>query len=103
MMHHETSGSVGNYEKHMEAAYDLMNRYGYDAVKSGYVGHILPQGDTHYSQRMVNHYLDAVKRAADHHIMVNGHEAVRPTGLCRTYPNLVGNESAMGTEYRLSM
>lgn len=100
MMHHETSGSVGNYEKHMEAAYDLMNRYGYDAVKSGYVGHILPKGDTHYSQRMVNHYLDAVKRAADHHIMVNGHEAVRPTGLCRTYPNLVGNESAMGTEYR---
>ena len=99
MMHHETSGSVGNYEKHMEAAYDLMNRYGYDAVKSGYVGHILPQGDTHYSQRMVNHYLDAVKRAADHHIMVNGHEAVRPTGLCRTYPNLIGNESARGTEY----
>ena len=99
MMHHETSGSVGNYEKHMEAAYDLMNRYGYDAVKSGYVGHILPKGDTHYSQRMVNHYLDAVKRAADHHIMVNGHEAVRPTGLCRTYPNLIGNESARGTEY----
>ncbi len=100
MMHHETSGSVGNYEAHMDTAYALMNKYGYDAVKSGYVGSILPKGDTHYSQRMVNHYLDAVKKAAEHHIMVNGHEAVRPTGLSRTYPNLVGNESAMGTEYR---
>ena len=101
MMHHETSGSVDNYERHMDAAYDLMNKYGYNAVKSGYVGNILPKGDTHYSQRMVNHYLDAVKRAADKHIMVNGHEAVRPTGLARTYPNLVGNESALGTEYRV--
>ncbi len=101
MMHHETSGSVDNYERHMDAAYDLMNKYGYNAVKSGYVGNILPKGDTHYSQRMVNHDLDAVKRAADKHIMVNGHEAVRPTGLARTYPNLVGNESALGTEYRV--
>lgn len=84
----------------MDTAYALMNQYGYDAVKSGYVGNILPKGDTHYSQRMVRHYLDAVKRAADHHIMVNGHEAVRPTGLARTYPNMVGNESAMGTEYQ---
>lgn len=84
----------------MDTAYSLMNKYGYDAVKSGYVGNILPKGDTHYSQRMVNHYLDAVKKAADNHIMVNAHEAVRPTGLARTYPNLVGNESAMGTEYR---
>ncbi len=100
MMHHETSGSPANYEAHMDTAYALMNRYGYDAVKSGYVGNILPKGDTHYSQRMVRHYLDAVKRAADHHIMVNGHEAVRPTGLARTYPNMLGNESAMGTEYR---
>lgn len=100
MMHHETSGSPANYEAHMDSAYALMNRYGYDAVKSGYVGNILPKGDTHYSQRMVRHYLDAVKRAADHHIMVNAHEAVRPTGLARTYPNLVGNESAMGTEYQ---
>ncbi|MDE6161317.1 MAG: glycoside hydrolase family 97 protein [Muribaculaceae bacterium] len=100
MMHHETSGSPANYEAHMDTAYALMNRYGYDAVKSGYVGNILPKGDTHYSQRMINHYLDAVKRAADHHIMVNAHEAVRPTGLARTYPNLVGNESAMGTEYQ---
>ena len=77
-----------------------MNRYGYDAVKSGYVGNILPKGENHYNQNSVNHYLNAVKRAADHKIMVNGHEAVRPTGLARTYPNLVGNESAMGTEYR---
>ena len=106
MMHHETSGSIKNYEAHMDTAYNLMNKFGYDAVKSGYVGNIIGKSDdgsrreTHYSQRMVRHYLDAVKRAADHHIMVNGHEAVRPTGLARTYPNLVGNESAMGTEYR---
>lgn len=100
MMHHETSGSIKNYEEHMDTAYNLMNMYGYDAVKSGYVGNILPKGETHYSQNMVNHYLNAVKKAADHKIMVNAHEAVRPTGLARTYPNLVGNESAMGTEYR---
>lgn len=100
MMHHETSGAPNNYEAHMDTAYALMDRYGYNAVKSGYVGNILPKGDTHYSQRMVNHYLDAVRKAVDHHIMVNAHEAVRPTGLSRTYPNLVGNESAMGTEYR---
>lgn len=100
MMHHETSGSIPNYERHMDAAYDLMNKYGYDAVKSGYVGNILPKGENHYSQWANNHYLNAVKKAADKHIMVNGHEAVRPTGLARTYPNMVGNESAMGTEYR---
>lgn len=100
MMHHETSGSIPNYEKHMDAAYDLMNKYGYDAVKSGYVGHILPKGETHYSQWTNNHYLNAIKKAAEKKIMVNAHEAVRPTGLARTYPNLVGNESAMGTEYR---
>lgn len=99
MMHHETSSSVRNYERHMEAAYTLMNQYGYDAVKSGYVGDIIPRGEHHYGQWMVNHYLYALKQAAKHHIMVNGHEAVRPTGLCRTYPNLVGNESARGTEY----
>lgn len=99
MMHHETSGSTINYERHIEAAYNLMNKYGYDAVKSGYVGDILPQGEYHYSQPMVNHYLYAVQQAAKHHIMVNAHEAVRPTGLCRTYPNLVGNESARGTEF----
>ncbi|MGN1211079.1 MAG: glycoside hydrolase family 97 protein [Candidatus Cryptobacteroides sp.] len=100
MMHHETSSSVRNYERHMEAAYNLMNKYGYDAVKSGYVGDIIPRGEYHYGQWMVNHYLYAVKQAAKHKIMVNAHEAVRPTGLCRTYPNLVGNESARGTEYQ---
>ena len=100
IMHHETSSSVRNYERHMEAAYDLMNKYGYDAVKSGYVGDILPRGEHHFGQWMINHYLYAVKKAAEHHIMVNAHEAVRPTGLCRTYPNLIGNESAMGTEYQ---
>lgn len=100
IMHHETSSSVRNYERHMEAAYDLMDKYGYDAVKSGYVGSIIPRGWHHYSQDMINHYLYAVTEAAKHHIMVNAHEAVRPTGLCRTYPNLIGNEAAMGTEYR---
>ncbi len=100
MMHHETSGSIPNYERWMDQAYDLMNRYGYDAVKSGYVGNILPKGENHYNQNSVNHYLRAIRKAADHKIMVNAHEAVRPTGLARTYPNLVGNESAMGTEYR---
>ena len=99
MMHHETSSSVRNYERHMEAAYNLMNRYGYNAVKSGYVGNIIPRGEHHYGQWMVNHYLYAVTQAARHKIMVNAHEAVRPTGLCRTYPNLIGNESARGTEY----
>ena len=100
MMHHETSSSSRNYERHMEAAYNLMNKYGYDAVKSGYVGNILPKGEHHYGQWMNNHYLYAIKEAAKHHIMVNAHEAVRPTGLCRTYPNLIGNESARGTEYQ---
>lgn len=99
MMHHETSSSVMNYERWMDKAYKLMNQYGYDAVKSGYVGDIIPRGEHHYSQTMNNHYLYAVKEAAKHHIMVNAHEATRPTGLCRTYPNLVGNESARGTEY----
>ena len=100
LMHHETSASARTYERHMEEAYQLMNRYGYDAVKSGYVGDILPLGEHHYSQWLINHYLYAVTEAARHHIMVNAHEAVRPTGLCRTYPNLVGNESARGTEYQ---
>ena len=100
IMHHESSSSVRNYERHMEKAYQLMDMYGYDAVKSGYVGDILPRGEYHYGQWMVNHYLYAVTEAAKHHIMVNAHEAVRPTGLCRTYPNLIGNESARGTEYQ---
>ena len=99
MMHHETSASIRNYERNMEEAYQLMNKYGYNAVKSGYVGNIIPRGEHHYGQWMINHYLYAVKKAAEHHIMVNAHEAVRPTGLCRTYPNLIGNESARGTEY----
>ncbi len=100
MMHHETSSSTRNYERHMEDAYTLMNKYGYNAVKSGYVGNILPRGEHHYGQWINNHYLYAVQKAAEHHIMVNAHEAVRPTGLCRTYPNMIGNESARGTEYQ---
>ena len=100
MMHHESSSSTVNYERHMEAGYNLMNQYGYNAVKSGYVGDIIPYGEHHYSQALINHYHYAVLEAAKHHIMVNAHEAVRPTGLCRTWPNMVGNESAMGGEYR---
>lgn len=102
MMHHETSGSLRNYERHLYAAYSLMNKYGYDAVKSGYVGNMVPRGEYHYGQWANNHYLYCVKEAAKHKIMVNAHEATRPTGLCRTYPNLVGNESARGTEYQQS-
>ena len=99
MMHHETSSSVRNYERHMDKAYQFMVDNGYNAVKSGYVGDIIPRGEYHYGQWMNNHYLHAVKKAADYKISVNAHEAVRPTGLCRTYPNLIGNESARGTEY----
>ena len=99
MMHHETSASVRNYERHMDKAYQFMVDNGYNAVKSGYVGDIIPRGEYHYGQWMNNHYLYAVKKAAEYKIMVNAHEAVRPTGLCRTYPNLIGNESARGTEY----
>ena len=100
IMHHESSSSVTNYERFMEPAYNLMNRYGYDAVKSGYVGRIVPHGEHHYSQPIINHYHRAIVEAAKHKIMVNAHEAVRPTGLCRTWPNMIGNESAMGTEFR---
>ncbi|MBB6463061.1 glycoside hydrolase family 97 protein [Flammeovirga kamogawensis] len=99
MMHHETSGSIRNYERHMDSAYQFMVDNGYNSVKSGYVGPILPRGDHHYSQWINNHYLYAIKKAAEYKIMVNAHEAVRPTGLGRTYPNLIGNESARGTEY----
>ena len=99
MMHHETSSSVRNYERHMDKAYQFMVDNGYNSVKSGYVGDIIPRGEYHYGQWMNNHYLHAVKKAADYKIMVNAHEAVRPTGICRTYPNLIGNESARGTEY----
>ena len=100
MMHHETSSSVVNYERCMDDAFALMKKYGYDAVKTGYVGDIIPYGEHHYGQFMINHYNRVLKKAAEYEIMVNGHEAVRPTGLCRTYPNLVGNESAMGMEFR---
>jgi hypothetical protein len=99
MMHHETSGSIRNYERHMDQAYQFMVDNGYNAVKSGYVGDMIPRGETHYGQWLVNHYLYAIKKAGEYEIMVNAHEAVRPTGLCRTYPNLIGNESARGTEY----
>ena len=100
MMHHETSASTRNYERHLEDAYTLMNKLGYNSVKSGYVADILPRGENHYSQWIINHYQYCVEQAAKHHIMVNAHEAVRPTGLCRTWPNLIGNESARGTEYQ---
>lgn len=102
MMHHETSGSSRNYEWHIDDAYELMNKYGYNAVKSGYVGDILPYGEHHFGQWMNNHYLYCIKKAAKYNIMVNAHEATRPTGLCRTYPNLIANESARGTEYQQS-
>ncbi|MEQ1625693.1 MAG: glycoside hydrolase family 97 catalytic domain-containing protein, partial [Sediminibacterium sp.] len=100
IMHHETSGAVRNYERHMDKAYQFMKANGYDAVKSGYVGPILPKGDFHYSQWAVNHYQYAIEKAAGYKIMVNAHEAVRPTGICRTYPNLIGNEAARGTEFQ---
>ena len=100
IMHHETSGAVRNYERHLDAAYSFMKANGYDAVKSGYVGNILPLGENHYSQWTVNHYQYAIEKAAQYKIMVNAHEAVRPTGLARTYPNLISNESARGTEYQ---
>lgn len=100
IMHHETSGSTRNYERHMDKAYQFMKDNGYDAVKSGYVGDILPRGENHYDQWIINHYQYAIEKAADYKIMVNAHEAVRPTGICRTYPNLIGNEAARGTEYQ---
>lgn len=100
IMHHETSGAVRNYERHIDKAYQFMKAHGYDAVKSGYVGDILPLGQNHYNQWVNNHYQYALEKAADYKIMVNAHEAVRPTGICRTYPNLIGNESARGTEYQ---
>ena len=100
MMHHETSSSVRNYERHLDQALDLMDKYGYNSIKSGYVGDILPIGEHHYSQSLINHYMYVVKKVAEHEVMINGHEMVRPTGICRTYPNLIGAESARGTEYQ---
>jgi hypothetical protein len=99
IMHHETSGSVRNYERHLDSAFQFMNKYGYNAVKTGYVGDIVPLGHHHYDQWVNNHYQYVLEKAAEHKIMVNGHEAVRPTGLARTFPNLIGNEAARGTEY----
>ncbi|MGZ0015843.1 glycoside hydrolase family 97 protein [Yeosuana sp. AK3] len=100
MMHHETSGAIRNYERHLDQAFQFMKDHGYDAVKTGYVGNIVPVGEYHYSQWTNNHYQYVLEKAADYEIMINGHEAVRPTGICRTYPNLIGNESARGTEYQ---
>lgn len=100
IMHHETSSSVRNYERHLDTAYQFMKKHGYPAVKSGYVGNIIPRGENHYSQWMVNHYQYALEKAADYKIMVNAHEAVRPTGIARTWPNLIGNESARGNEFQ---
>ncbi|WP_396166922.1 glycoside hydrolase family 97 protein [Flavobacterium sp.] len=100
IMHHETSGATRNYERHLDVAYQFMKDNGYNAVKSGYVGNILPLGEHHYSQSILNHYQYCIEKAVDYEIMVNAHEAVRPTGICRTYPNLIGNESARGTEFQ---
>jgi glucan 1,4-alpha-glucosidase len=100
IMHHETSASIRNYERHLDKAFQFMKDNGYDAVKTGYVGNIVPVGEHHYSQWVNNHYQYVLEKAADYHIMINGHEAVRPTGICRTYPNLIGNESARGTEFQ---
>jgi hypothetical protein len=100
IMHHETSGATRNYERHLDAAYQFMKDNGYNAVKSGYVGNILPLGEHHYSQSILNHYQYCIEKAVDYEIMVNAHEAVRPTGICRTYPNLIGNEAARGTEFQ---
>ena len=99
IMHHETSASVGGYERRMDDAYRFMVTNGYHVVKSGYAGPILPAGDHHYSQGMNAHYNRCIKKAAENRIMVNAHEAVRPTGLCRTWPNMIGNESARGGEF----
>ncbi len=99
IMHHETSSSVRNYERRLDEAYQFMVDNGYPAVKSGYVGDIVPRGEHHYSQWLNNHYLYCIQKAAEYKIMVNAHEATRPTGICRTYPNWIGNESARGTEY----
>ncbi len=100
IMHHETSGATRNYERHLDKAFQFMNENGYEAAKTGYVGNILPLGEHHYSQSILNHYQYVVEKAADYKIMINAHEAVRPTGICRTYPNMIGNEAARGTEFQ---
>ncbi len=100
IMHHETSGSTRNYERHLDKAFQFMKANNYDAVKTGYVGPILPKGFYHYDQWTNNHYQYVVEKAAEYKIMVNAHEAVRPTGIARTWPNMIGNESARGTEFQ---
>ncbi len=99
IMHHETSGSATNYERYMDTAYRFMKKYGYDAVKTGYVGKIIPRGEHHDGQWMNNHYVYAAKKTAGYHIMIDMHEPVRPTGLQRTYPNWLANEAARGNEF----
>ncbi len=99
IMHHETAANAADYERQLDRAFKFMVDHGYDAVKTGYVGTIIPRSEYHSSQWMVNHYLYVAQRAADYHIMVDSHEAVRPTGLCRTYPNWLAQESARGGEF----
>ncbi|WP_235892941.1 glycoside hydrolase family 97 protein [Flavobacterium franklandianum] len=99
IMHHETSGSATNYERRLDQAFQFMKDNGYNAVKTGYVGQIIPRGEHHDGQWMVNHYIHVAERAADYKIMIDSHEAVRPTGLNRTYPNWIAQESARGTEF----
>jgi hypothetical protein len=99
IMHHETSGSVANYERHLDRAFDLMKKYDYPAVKSGYVGKIIPRGEFHDGQTMVNHFNFVARRAADYQLMINSHESSRPTGFSRTYPNYIAAEAARGNEF----
>lgn len=99
MMHHETSGSATNYERWADKAFQLMNKYGYPSVKTGYVGNIIPRGEHHYSQWTINHYFRIAEKANEYKIMVNSHESVRPTGQSRTYPNWIAAEAARGTEF----
>ena len=99
IMHHETSSSVANYERHLDRALELMKKYGYPAAKSGYVGRIIPRGEFHDGQTMVNHYNFVARRFADYKMMVNSHESSRPTGYHRTYPNYIAAEAARGNEF----
>lgn len=99
IMHHETSGSATNYERHIDKAYDFMKKHDMNTVKTGYVGRIIPRGEHHDSQWMVNHYERVAQKAAEHKIMVEAHEPAHPTGLHRTYPNWLANEAARGNEF----
>jgi len=99
IMHHETSASVANYERHLDRAFDLMKKHNYPAVKSGYVGKIIPRGEFHDGQTMVNHFNFVARHAADYKLMINSHESSRPTGYSRTYPNYIAAEAARGNEF----